>query len=134
MKFKAFILSIGTLIMACNNEVKATKTNLQVSTLKSDVLLQSTAFKPFSRINKKDFVYLSLSGKTILESVATFKVTNEKGEELHCETFTAKELIQPEYKTANSSLKETHIREVVAGFFVDDLDFQKVKDHTIAGL
>lgn len=134
MKFKAFILSIGTLIMACNNEVKATKTNLQVSTLKSDVLLQSTAIKPFSRVNKKDFVYLSLSGKTILESVATFKVTNEKGEELHCETFTAKELIQPEYKTANSSLKETHIREVVAGFFVDDLDFQKVKDHTIAGL
>ncbi len=134
MKFKVLILSIATLFIACSNDKKTTKITKQVSTLKSDILLQSSAIKAFSRIDEKDFVYLSLSGKTILESVATFKVTNEKGEELHCETFTAKELIQPEYKTANSSLKEIHIREVVEGFFVDDLDFQKIKDHTLAGL
>lgn len=134
MKFIVLILSIATLFIGCNNDKKTTKIAKQVSTLKSDILLQSAAIKAFSRIDEKDFVYLSLSGKTILESVATFKVTNEKGEELHCETFTAKELIQPEYKTANSSLKEIHIREVVEGFFVDDLDFQKIKDHTLAGL
>ena len=42
------------------------------------------------------------------------------GEEVHCETFPAKQLIQEEYKTANSTLQEQHIREVVDGYFVEE--------------
>lgn len=134
MKSKAFALAIACILIACTTDNQAKEIPKQVSTLKSDILLESSAIRPFSGVGEKDCVYLSLSGKTILESIATFKATNAKGEELHCETFAAKALIQPEYKTANSSLQEAHIREVVDGFFVDDLDFQKIKDDALAWL
>jgi len=134
MKLKALLFATAVFFISCSNDKKTTEIPKQVSTLKSDILLQSSAIRPFSGAGKKDFVYLSLSGNTILESTATFKATNEKGEELHCETFPAKELIQPEYKTANSTLKAVHIREVVEGFFVDEIDFQNIKDNTLAGL
>jgi len=77
---------------------KATEISKQVLKLKSDVLLQSSAIPSFSEANSNDFMRLTLSGKTILESTASLKVTNAKGEELHCKTFPAKELIQPEYR------------------------------------
>jgi len=134
MKLKVITLAIVVFFISCSNDKNTIEIPRQESTLKSNILLESSAIKPFSRAGKKDFVYLTLTGKTILESTATFKATNENGEELHCETFSAKELIQPEYKTANSSLKAEHIRYVVDGFFVDDLDFQQIKDDTLAGL
>jgi len=134
MKFKALVFTMAMFFISCSNDKKTTETPRQESNLKSDVLLESSAIKPFSGANANDLVYLSLSGNTILESTATFKAVNDKGEELYCETFPAKALIQPEYKTANSTLKAVHIREVVEGFFVDELDFQKIKDDSLAGL
>lgn len=120
MKFKLLTIAITLFFISCSNDKKATETSRKVSTLKSDILLQSQVVKPFSKPNQNDLVSLSISGETILEGIATFKVINLKGEEVHCETFSAKELIQPEYKTANSALKAAHIRDVVAGYFVDD--------------
>lgn len=134
MKLKALLFATAVFFISCSNDKKITETSKQQSTLKSDILLSSFAHKPFSRSGKTDDVMLSLSGKTILAATATFKAMNEKGEELHCETFLAIDLIQPEYKTANSVLKEAHIREVVEGFFMDDLDFQNIKENTLVGI
>lgn len=134
MKLKALLFAVTVIFIACSNDKKTTEIPKQVSTLKSDILLQTSAIKPFSSSNQNAFVYLTLSGKTILESTVTLKATNENGEELHCETFPASMLIQSEYKTANSVLKESHIREVVDGFFIDELDFQKIKNGTLASI
>lgn len=134
MKLKALLFATTVFFISCSNDKKTTEIPKQVSTLKSDVLVQSSTIKPFSGANQNDFVYLTLSGKTILKSTATFKALNTEGEELYCETFPATALIQPEYKTANSTLKEVHIREVVNGFFVDKIDFQEITDDTLAGL
>jgi len=134
MKLKALLFVTAVFFISCNKDKKITETPRQESKLKSDILLQSSALKPFSKPGTNDFVYLTLSGKTILESKATYQVVSVKGKEVYCATFSAKELIQPGYKTANSALKEAHIREVVDGFFVDDLDFQKIKDDTLTGL
>jgi len=134
MKLKALLFTIIVFFISCSNDKKITETLRQESKLKSDILLQSSALKPFSIPGTNDFAYLTLSGKTILESKATFQVVNGKGKEVYCTTFSAQELIQPEYKTANSALKEAHIREVVDGFFVDDFDFQKIKDDTFTRL
>ncbi len=134
MKLKALLFATAVFFISCSDDKKTTEIPRQESKLKSAVLLQSSAIKPFSRAGQNDFVYLTLSGKTILESKATFQVVNGKGEQVYCETFSAKELIQPEYKTANSTLKEVHIREVVDGFFVDDQDYKSIADDTLAGL
>ena len=134
MKPKVFLFATAVFFISCSNDKKTTEIPRQESKLKSDVLLQSSALKPFSNPSQNDLIYLTLSGKTILESKATFQVVNGNGNEVYCETFSAQELIQPEYKTANTTLKEVHIREVVDGFFVDDLDFKKIQDDTLAGL
>ncbi|MFK7812068.1 MAG: hypothetical protein AB8B59_06210 [Maribacter sp.] len=134
MKFNALLLVTTIFFIGCSNDKKTTEIPKQVSKLKSDVLLLNSAMKPFSRAGQNDLVYLSLSGKSILKSTATFKAINAKGQELYCETFPVSELIKPEYKTANSSLKEAHIRDIVTGFFVDNLDFQNKMDDTLAGL
>ncbi|TMM56189.1 hypothetical protein FEE95_16320 [Maribacter algarum] len=134
MKLKALLFATAVFFISCSNDKKMTEIPKQVSILKSDVLLQSSAIKPFSGMHHSDLAYLTLSGKTILESTATIKVVNADGAELYCETFPAKELIQTEYKTANSTLQAVHIREVVDGFFIDELDYQKIKDDTLAGI
>ena len=120
MKFKLLTFAIVVFFISCSNDEKTTEITKHVSTLKSDILLQSVVNKPFSRPDSNELVSLTLSGTTILEATATFKVVNMNGEEVHCETFPAKDLIQPDYKTANSVLKEAHLRDVVKGYFVDD--------------
>ena len=134
MKLSLFTIAISLFFISCNNDNSSNETSRVTSTLKSDILLENSAIKPFSRENKKDFVYLTLSGETILESTATFKALSDDGEELHCESFPVDMLIQSEYKTANSTLKEAHVREVVEGYFVDELNFQNITDDTLAGL
>jgi hypothetical protein len=133
MKLKVLLLVTAVFFISCSNDKKTTEIPKRQSTVKSDMLLQSTAILPFSGKGKNDFVHLTLSGKTIMNSVATFQALNEQGEEIHCETFPAKDLIQAEYRTANSSLQEAHIREVVEGFFADDL-IEKIKNEMVAGL
>lgn len=128
MKLKALLFATAVFFISCRTDKKTTEVKKQPSTLKSDVLLESSAIKSFSGTDKRDIVYLTLSGKTILKSTAIFKAVNEKGEELHCETFPVIELIQPEYKTANTTIKEVHVRDLVKGFFVGDHEIEKAQN------
>ncbi|WP_396638547.1 hypothetical protein [Maribacter sp. R77961] len=125
MKIKMIPLVLLLCLLSChNNREILAETEFKVSTLTSDVLIQKTAAIPFSNPNKTAIATLSVSGKSILNGTATFKVVNEIGEELHCETFPAKKLIQPEYKIANSVLQEINIREVVDAYFVNSATFK----------
>lgn len=133
MKINFFTLIIALVFNACSNN-KIAELPRRVSTLKSDILLQNDTIKPFSKPDQNDLLYLTLSGKTILESRATFKVLNLKGEELYCETFPAKALIAPAYKTANSTLQEAHLRTVVHSFFTKTVNVENVKATDIASL
>ncbi|WP_291870370.1 hypothetical protein [Maribacter sp.] len=120
MKYQILLITITTLFVSCSNDKKTTETTKKHSTLKSDVLLESTAYNSLNSNKEEEHKTLFISGKKLLEATATYKVTNEKGEELHCETFPATKLIQEEYKTANSTLQEQHIREVVEGYFTEE--------------
>lgn len=134
MKFTLITMVVVLCIFSCRVDKNTMKTLGQVSTLKSDVLIQIAAYKPFSRPERYDGVSLTISGKSIVEGIATFKVVNDKGEELHCETFPSKELMQPEYRTANAVLQEAHIRDVVEGFFMNDHYSTSVGGDSYAGL
>ncbi|MGF1559035.1 MAG: hypothetical protein ACFCUL_08100, partial [Flavobacteriaceae bacterium] len=87
-----------------------------------------------SRPNKNDQIALTISGKTILQGIATFKAVDENGAELYCETFPSKALIQPEYQTADSALQEAHIREVVDGFFIGEEGVSSSPGLSLAGI
>jgi|GEM_PF-5769349 len=134
MKFKLFTLTIALFCISCSNDKKSTEAQKQIAKIKSDILLESSAYQSFSHPDRKDFVYLTISGKKILESTATLKAIDQNGEEIHCVTFPSKDLIQPEYRTANTTLKEAHVREVVDGFFVRDTNEALKSDETYAGL
>ncbi len=134
MKFRLITIAISLFFLSCKNDKKTTEVQRQVSLLKSDILLQSMAHRSFSHPSRKDDVFLTLTGKTILEAIATIKVIDDKGEELHCKTFPSKELIQPEYRTANPVLQEAHIRDVVEGYFVEEDDIYLIKGQSYAGL
>lgn len=127
MKFKSIALVFTLMFLSCGVEKKATDFPWAESTLKSDILLQNIADKPFVRPDSNDRLCLTPSGKSLLKATAVFKVINDRGMEIHCETFPASELMQPEYKTAHSVLKEAHLREVVEEFFqnptADDPNF-----------
>ncbi len=120
MKIK-LITTIAILFLSCSNDKKATEYHGQVSQLKSDILLEVNARHMFSDKDSEDDLSLTISGKSLLKGTAVLKVTNSEGDEIHCETFPATQLIQPEYKTANSTLKAKHLKEVIDGFFVDTL-------------
>lgn len=134
MKIRLLTLAIALFCISCKNDKSSTETRKQIANIKSDILLESSAYQSFSNPDRKDFVYLTVSGETILESTATLKAVSKKGEEIHCVTFPSKDLIQPEYRTADSTLKEAHIREVVDGFFVRDTDDTLESSETYVGL
>ena len=117
MKYQILFIAVTALFASCSNDKKATETPKHVSTLKSDILLESHANNPFNGPNNMEEKTLFITGDNILKGIATYKVTNKKGEELHCETFPAKQLIPAEYKTANSTLQEQHLKEVVKDYF-----------------
>ncbi|WP_157491803.1 hypothetical protein [Maribacter thermophilus] len=123
MKLRIIIAAIITTCISCNNSTLPSKTHLQVSTLKTNILLENATKKPFSRPQKNDNVSLIITGKSILRGTAIFKVTDPEGNEIHCESFPAKNLIEPEYKIANSTLQEAHIRDVVKNYFADNTTF-----------
>lgn len=127
MKYQILFITITALFISCSNDKKASETAKHISTLKSDILLESTAYNHLNLEKKEEQKTLFISGKNLLKGTATYKVTNEKGEELHCETFPATKLIQEEYKSANSTLKEQHIREVVEGYFTEELNEMSAK-------
>ena len=116
MKNKILIISITAVLLSCSKQEKTTQTAKQISKLKSDILVESVAYHA---LNQHPNRTLFISGKNLLKGTATYKITDEKGEELHCETFPATNLIQEEYKTANSTLQQQHLREVVEGYFME---------------
>ncbi|WP_298479204.1 hypothetical protein [uncultured Maribacter sp.] len=120
MKYQILFITITALFVSCSNDKKTTEITKQVSPLKSDILLESNSYLSLNSGKNKEYKTLFISGKNLLKGTATYKVTNEKGEELNCETFPAAKLIQEEYKTANSTLKAQHLREVVEGFFMEE--------------
>lgn len=134
MKLKLFTIAIVLFSISCSNDKKSADTPRQKANINSDILLESSAYQSFSNPDRKDFVYLTISGETILESTAILKAINDQGVEIHCVTFPSKDLIQPEYRTANSTLKEAHIREVVNGFFPRNSGRNLKSDETYAGL
>ncbi|MBQ4916083.1 hypothetical protein J8L85_16640 [Maribacter sp. MMG018] len=123
MKLKIIIAAIFTTCISCNTDTTSYKTDLHVSTLKNNILLENATKKPFSRPQKKDNISLTITGKSILRGTAIFKVTDQEGNEIHCESFPAKNLIEPEYRIANSTLQEAHIRDVVKNYFADNTTF-----------
>ncbi len=127
------LAAITVLFLSCSNDRKVTEIPQQASKLKSDILIASSADKSFSEPNTKDKMHLMIVGESLLEGTAVIKVTNTKGIEVYCETFPANKLIQEEYKTANSALKAQHLREVVEGFFVDEL-FPNIKKDGYVGI
>ncbi|QLG44367.1 hypothetical protein [Costertonia aggregata] len=132
MKYKMLTIAIATLFISCSNDKKSSELAKQVSTLKSEILLESSIKKsPTSNEPGKD-ITLTITGKSIISGTAILKVCDEKGRELECDTFPAKNLIQEDYKMANSVLKEAHLKEVVEGYFVDEL--KDTTDSTLAGL
>ncbi len=120
MKLKVLLFATAVFFISCSNDKKTAEVSRQVSALRSDMLMQSVVNQPFARPSSNDLVSLTISGPSLLKATATFKVVNEKGEEIHCETFPSKDLIQADYRTANSVLQEAHLRDVVKGFFVED--------------
>lgn len=134
MELKALLFATAVFFISCSNDKKTTELNRQVSSLKSDILMQSVANRPFSRPDSDEELSLTLSGQSLLEATATFKVVNEKGDEVHCETFPSRALIQSDYRTANSVLQEAHIRDVVRGYFLDDDTKSAEQSESYAGL
>jgi len=141
MKLK-LITVIAVLFLSCNNDKKTTELHEQapsewhgqVSKLKSDVLLEATTQRSFSQPDQKDNFSLTISGKTLLRGIAVLKITDHKGQEVHCETFPAINLIQTDYKTANSAIKEKHLKEVIEGLSVDEFFIEQHKEPFLAGL
>jgi len=110
---KVFVYLILGVIISCTNDKKQTKVPKQNVTIKSDILMEK------SSIQKNEEHTLTLSGKDLLNATAILKITNQKGEEISCVSYPAKKLIHQEYSTANSALKNAHIKDVVENYFED---------------
>lgn len=120
MNYKIILIALTTIFISCSNDKKTTEVAKQVSKIKSDLLLTNSAIKPFSNPNSSDTLTILVNGKSLLNSTTTLKVTNALGKELRCESIATILLLNPEYKTANSALKEVQIRETVANLFQSD--------------
>jgi hypothetical protein len=132
MKYKIIFIALTTLFISCSNDKKTTETSKQVINIKSDLLLTNSAVKPFSGQNNADTLTILINGKSLLQSTTTLKVTNAKGEELLCDTLATTRLLNPEYRTANSALKDAQIRETVSNLFATNEYLKYFKQKEIA--
>ena len=121
MKNKLIPLLILFYLVACDQKQTSNVLTYHESKLKSDVLAKSTAKLYFSNPTELEEATLSILGDHLLRGIAVYKVVDSNGEEVYCENFPATQLIQPEYKTANATLKEYHLRAVVEGYFVNNI-------------
>jgi len=119
VSLKIFTLAFAVFFISCSNDKKQTEVNKQATNIKSDILIQNSSIKKDAGTPFEEHT-LTLSGKNLLNATATLKVIDDKGEEVSCVTYPAKQLIHQEYSTANSTLKESHIREVVENYFEDE--------------
>lgn len=127
MNHKLILIVIAAFFISCSNDKKTTELPKQAAKIKSDVLLSNTTRKPFSSTISEDTLTILVTGTTLLESKTTLKITNNKGEEIACDTIATIKLLHPDYRSANSSLKEVQLRETIHTFFDKDsnLDFFK---------
>ena len=121
------IMAITAICISCKNDKNTGQAAQQSTVLKSDILIETTMERPFSHPGQADTFKIIVSGKSILKGTAILKITNFRGEEIHCDSFPAQKLIHPDYKTANSTLKEAHIRETIRSFFEDDQYLKYIK-------
>ena len=126
------ITALAVLLISCAHKHDSTETHKNKHIIKSDVLLQTSALRPYSFSECYDELTLTVAGKSLLEGIATFQVIDSRGYEVFCVTFPATDLIRAEYKTANSTLKKAHIKEVVDGYFVDYSLSDLIKSQEIA--
>ncbi|MDO6490438.1 MULTISPECIES: hypothetical protein [unclassified Cellulophaga] len=119
MKTKLFVsvLATAALFLSCSNDKKTTEQGLANTQIKSDIIIENTKIRTGISAADEERSFIIVTGKSLLNGTATVKTTNLKGEEIHCESFPAKQLIDQEYKTANSTLKESHIMENVQNYF-----------------
>ncbi len=119
LKFRLFTLMIVAFFISCSSDNKRAAQIENVSKISSDILLENSIIQKKGGPNFEKQT-LTLSGKNLLNATATLKITNQKGEEVSCVSYPAVALIHQEYRTANSTLKKAHIREVVQNYFIDD--------------
>lgn len=117
MKLKLFITltAMTALFISCSNDKKPTELAKQVSSIKSDILIENTKYKSGIDIADEE-TFIMVTGKSLLNGTVVIKTINAKGEELKCETFPAKNLLKDDYKSANSVLKEVKLREVILDY------------------
>lgn len=120
MKYKIILIALTTLFISCSNDKKTTEKSKEVVKTKTDLLLVNSATKFFSNPNKADTLTLLINGKSLLKSKSIFKVTNANGKEVSSDTIPTIQLLNSDYKTANSSLQEVQIRETVSKLFKND--------------
>ncbi|WP_158975714.1 hypothetical protein [Cellulophaga sp. L1A9] len=132
MKHKIILIALTTLFISCSNDKKTSETAKHVAIIKSDLLLTNSAVKAFSGQNNTDTLTILINGKSLLQSTATLKVTNDKGEELLCDTLATTRLLNPDYRTANSALKDAQIRETVSNLFTTNEYLKYFKQKEIA--
>lgn len=122
MKYQMLTIAVASIFISCSNDKKTTESSKQASTIKSQILLESSIKKPSAGNTPEKEITLTVTGKSIISGTAILKVCDTKGNELECDTFPAKNLIQEDYRMANSVLKEAHLKEVIEGYFVENLD------------
>ncbi|MBU2995060.1 hypothetical protein KO500_01375 [Cellulophaga baltica] len=120
MKFKITLIVLGIFFISCSNDKKSTESPKQFAKIKSDLLLSNSTTKLFSNTTNNDTLTVLINGKSLLNSIATFKVINSNGEEIFCDTISTTQLLSPDYRTANSALKDVQIRETVANLFTTE--------------
>lgn len=119
LNLKTITLAIAVIFNSCSGNKKQSGKNNQTTNIKSDVLIENSVVQKNNSIDFEKHT-LTLTGKTLLNATATLKVIDEEGEEISCVSYPAKKLIHKEYSTANSTLKESHIREVVENYFENE--------------
>lgn len=131
MNFKLILVISAAFFISCSNDKKTTERSKQVAKIKSDVLLTNTTTKPFSSPTSQDTLMVLVTGTSLLKSSTTLKIINNQGEEILCGTIPTISLLNADYRSANSSLKEAQLRETIQSFFEkeDNLDFFKKDDY-----
>ncbi|QWX84216.1 hypothetical protein H0I23_00770 [Cellulophaga sp. HaHaR_3_176] len=130
MNFKVILLALATVFISCSNDKKTTEISKQVTKIKSDLLLANTVTKTFSNPTAEDTLTVFVNGKSLLESTITLKITNENGEEILCDTISTILLLNPDYRTANSALKEAQLRETIQSFFESEKNINLFNSNT----
>lgn len=109
---------LGALLFSCKDpHPQPALSHYAISPFTPDIVLENSFQKHYSDPDKKDSFSIVVHGNSLLMGTAVLKITNSQGEEVLCETFPASNLIHPDYRNANSVLRESHLREVLQHLF-----------------